>query len=376
MIVIGVTVVVSACLGAGAGGERVTVIVTDVGSFLAATVASAACAGAAWRASSQRRPWILLAIATGLWALGELTWSIYEVVLDQPVPFPSIADVAYLAGVPVAVVGLLGFAGVTAPGHRLRVLLDACMVAASLLFITWVLVLGSAWHGSAADAVLSRTITVAYPVTDVVLAAVALFIVQWGRSTDRRALTVLAVAMTVMASVDVAYTWLDTHGGYLSTDPISAGWLAAYLLIALAAQVSSSPAVGPDSGSTSESSVAFVLPYLPLALAAAFAAARVIGGGPLGPFLIVNLAGLVALVLVRQAVLTFELRSTLGALHVPRSRAGSPCAARQPDRAGQPLKLRSTHGDGDGRRAPPARDRVHRPRRVQAGQRPLRPRGR
>ena len=183
---------------------------------------------------------MLLAIATGLWAVGELIWSIYEVVLDRPVPFPSIADVAYLAGVPVAVVGLLGFAGVTRPGRRVRVLLDACLVAGSLLFITWVLVLGSAWRGSALDTVLSRTITVAYPVTDVVLAAVALFVVQWGRTADRRALTVLAAAMAVMACVDIAYTWLDTHGGYVSTDPISAGWLTAYLLIAVAARTSSS----------------------------------------------------------------------------------------------------------------------------------------
>lgn len=44
-----------------------------------------------------------------LWFLGEATWAIYEVLLKVPVPYPSVADVFYLAGYLPAAAGMVGF---------------------------------------------------------------------------------------------------------------------------------------------------------------------------------------------------------------------------------------------------------------------------
>ena len=71
-------------------------------------------------------------------------WSWYELRTGQ-VPFPALADLGFLAFVPLAVVGVLVFP--FAPHRTLRrfqVLLDGLIIAASLLFVSWSTTLGAA----------------------------------------------------------------------------------------------------------------------------------------------------------------------------------------------------------------------------------------
>ncbi len=64
-------------------GQRGVTAVDDIGEALAAAIAAAACAWAATRASGRvRLGWALMGISTGLWAAGEVVWSIYEVGLN------------------------------------------------------------------------------------------------------------------------------------------------------------------------------------------------------------------------------------------------------------------------------------------------------
>src|SRR5256885_16788488 len=61
-------------------GQRGVTAVDDIGEALAAAIAAAACAWAATRASGRvRLGWGLMGISTGVWAAGEVVWSIYEV---------------------------------------------------------------------------------------------------------------------------------------------------------------------------------------------------------------------------------------------------------------------------------------------------------
>ncbi|TMF67818.1 MAG: hypothetical protein E6I13_13205 [Chloroflexi bacterium] len=80
-------------------GQRGVTAIDDIGEAVAAAIAAAACAWAATRASGRvRLGWALMGISTGLWAAGEVVWSIYEVGLNVPTwassrPFllPSVA---------------------------------------------------------------------------------------------------------------------------------------------------------------------------------------------------------------------------------------------------------------------------------------------
>src|SRR5438445_6056651 len=56
----------------------------------------------------QRRAWTLLAVAFGLYAVGDIIWCVLEVGFGQS-PFPSIADGFYLSYYPLLAAGLLRF---------------------------------------------------------------------------------------------------------------------------------------------------------------------------------------------------------------------------------------------------------------------------
>src|SRR5205823_13645039 len=78
-------------------GDSAVTAIDDIGEAVAAGLAAAACAWAATRARGKDRlGWALIAVSAGLWAAGEVVWSIYEVGLGQ-VPYPSPADVGFLA---------------------------------------------------------------------------------------------------------------------------------------------------------------------------------------------------------------------------------------------------------------------------------------
>src|SRR5260370_11929348 len=84
-------------------GRRGVIAVDDIGEAVAAALASAACAWASTRSTGRDKwAWALMSISTGLWAAGEFAWSYFEVVLQIPTPYPSLADVGFLAAVPFA----------------------------------------------------------------------------------------------------------------------------------------------------------------------------------------------------------------------------------------------------------------------------------
>jgi hypothetical protein len=89
-------------------------------------------------------------------------------------PFPSVADVGYVGWALPASVGLVQLARGTPrrlPG--LRVNLDAVVIAGSLLFASWTLVLQSALSRSH-ESPWAKAVAVMYPLSDAVIAAMVL----------------------------------------------------------------------------------------------------------------------------------------------------------------------------------------------------------
>src|SRR5690606_5604232 len=120
------------------GGEHTGVVVADLAGVVAGAIATVATARRARRTDpATRGSWQLLALAAALWTLGELLWSVLDLRRDEP-PFPSVADTAYLLAVPFAAAALLGFARPPGRNVRLRSLLDGLLIAASSLFVCWI----------------------------------------------------------------------------------------------------------------------------------------------------------------------------------------------------------------------------------------------
>src|SRR5215469_16537891 len=52
----------------------------------------------AWRMRGQDRTgWLLIGAGTLCWGLGQIYWAYAELIVSQPTPFPSLADIGYLA---------------------------------------------------------------------------------------------------------------------------------------------------------------------------------------------------------------------------------------------------------------------------------------
>src|SRR6185295_19575600 len=94
------------------GGEgRVTTTVTDLSEVVLAALAVAATA---WRATRTRHlGWALISASCAAWLAGQLVWTWHEVVQEDLAPTTSLADVGFLAAIPLAFAGflLIGFRG-------------------------------------------------------------------------------------------------------------------------------------------------------------------------------------------------------------------------------------------------------------------------
>lgn len=283
------------------GGEWTTLVFSDLAAAGCALIAALVCVRT-WRieAPTRRRGWALLALATGSWAAGELVWSYYELIARQHVPFPSTADVMFLVGYPLAALGLLALP--TSPhqfSSRVRTILDALIVASSLLFVAWATFLGDLYRASEGPRI-GQVIGLAYPIADVVLASVAIFVVARARSGRRITLLLLAAGMLLLAVADGGFAYLTLSGTYETGMPIDPAWDIAYLLIALAA-LRHDPS-GPRPERADERSFGVLFPVLPVAMALVIAGFRKIDEGTVGVVMFWGLVAIVVLVVVRQLV--------------------------------------------------------------------------
>jgi len=304
--------VATGILWSGWGGPNTAMIIADTSAIVTALVGALIVLRHARIRTADRAAWTLLGAGMVLWGVGEVIWGYFEMVAGDDVPFPSVADIAYLGAVPFVVAGLLAFARGSGARFHLRTVLDGCLVSASLLFIAWALVLGPAFHVEDTD-LWAYAIGIAYPATDLLLAVLALAVVQWGGSRDRAALRMVAAALVLMAAADTAFTWMANNGTYTSSNPVAMLWPLSYLLLTWATRTEARPSSG--SRATAETGAELLTPYIPLLGAIAIATPRVLGGHALGSFLTINGIVIVTLVLVRQAVTAWDLRTTVAALH-------------------------------------------------------------
>src|SRR5947208_2511142 len=120
------------------GGPRVTTIVDDLGPLAAAALAVVLTArrGRVEADRITRLGWrILSASCVGL-AGGQLIGAVYEVVLQVPLPFPSIADVFYVSSTCLEIPVVLLLGGPMRQISRLRLLLDGSVVALGVLLVS------------------------------------------------------------------------------------------------------------------------------------------------------------------------------------------------------------------------------------------------
>lgn len=193
-------------------------------------------------AGPQRRAWRLLALGLGAWVLGDALWTLLERGLGLE-PFPSVADVAYVASYPLLAVGLVR-AFPAPPGRRPTWLLDALLVTSGPLLLLWLLVLEPTLSGWPADP-LGTVVGAVYPAGDAVL---LLLLARASTATgdQPRALRLTTWGVLAILLADelflLAPGWpaLDAQVHLLDTL-----WLLGYVLLACAARHASAGRAAP-----------------------------------------------------------------------------------------------------------------------------------
>jgi hypothetical protein len=305
---LGVTAFFAVWLGLNVGGDEVVLRVDDVGTFVAALVASVLCVAAARRGGGLSRLWWLFGAACAAWALGEFLWGLYELVLLKDVPTPSWADAAYLAAIPLAVAGLLSHPAMrNGATRRLRAALDGLVVATALLSLSWTLVLGPMAHSSDLSA-FGGVVNLAYPFGDVVLVFFVVLIVRRIERRDALVVWCLLGGLLAMALTDTVYAYVSQVKGFETGSLMDTGWIAAYVAIAVGAYCSRGTSVASRRAESSLPTPASFLAPFPPVLGALGVAAFQMGQGQRLDHVAwgVSLA-LVLLVLARQALLLKEL---------------------------------------------------------------------
>jgi diguanylate cyclase len=222
----------------GWGGQSHRTIISDA-SFLPLSLAGAILAWRTARAargdSRTRQAWVIVGAAFFCYWVGDTLWFYLENFRTAP-PFPSVADVFYLAFYPLLLIGLLRFpVGVRGKIDRAKFWLDSVTVLLSALMIVWFFVLGPIARTH--DSFFSKAISLAYPVGDLVLVfGIAAIMLRGPAESCRRALAILAMGLGLFVVADVGFAYYNLHSGYAGGDWPDSLWMVAQFLMVVAAQ--------------------------------------------------------------------------------------------------------------------------------------------
>ena len=216
--------------------DQATIDVDDIGEAVAAFIAAGSCALAASRNSGRTRlAWALFGASAFSWGIGEVIWSVYQVGLGVAVPFPSAADAGFLVAVPLAVLGVFAFTSApTRLATRSESVLAGAIVALSLLFVAWAFGLRQVYETSPATPA-AQFIGLAYPIGDIITATVLVVALRRARRAEVGRMVLLLGGLAFNALADSAFAFLTANGTYGALGSVlDTGWVAGYLLIALA----------------------------------------------------------------------------------------------------------------------------------------------
>jgi diguanylate cyclase (GGDEF)-like protein len=285
---------------------------TDLAQLVAAAAACATAARAAVRSTGRsRHMWLATSFACGAWAAGEAVWSWYEIGLHTDTPFPSLADVGFLLFPVGAAVALVVHPSPDSELARGRRILDATVGTAALALITWETALGAVL-AAGGETRLSLWVSVAYPLSDLLLLVLLLLTVSRGGGS-RTQLGLLAAGMAALSVSDSGFAYLTSTGAY-DGGVVDLGWIGGFLLIALAPLARSETAA--QTGRAKETEQLAFLPYVAVGAAGAVTVARVLLGDPPSPLQIGLVGVVVLLVLVRQYLTLRENAGLVGELAV------------------------------------------------------------
>ncbi len=170
-----------------------------------------------------RRTWWFFAAALLFFFLGDLSWTILESVLQQD-PYPSVADFFYLSLFPLIYLGLLSFPRKKLqPADVVQLLLQVGIITAAIGTFLWHFIFAQIISNG--EAPLSFVVSLSYPLGDVILLAMVLFVIF--RPNGRRFQIefnwiLLATLFQILA--DLYFSYLSANNLESTVNVFDGGW--------------------------------------------------------------------------------------------------------------------------------------------------------
>ena len=177
------------------------------------------------------QPWIILALGQLSFVVGDIIWTVYAALGEDP--FPSPADGAYLLGYPLLALGLgIAIRRRVSGGDRAG-LLDGAILATGAVVVWWTFVLGPLVAASDPEP-LSFAISIAYPIGDLLLLGLALGLVMTPGSKSA-SFRLLVANLVLLLIGDLVFNLQSLDGTYVDGGALDSVWLVGYVVFGMAA---------------------------------------------------------------------------------------------------------------------------------------------
>ncbi|MEV6212267.1 bifunctional diguanylate cyclase/phosphodiesterase [Kitasatospora sp. NPDC051914] len=200
--------------------------------MLSAATCPAIVAGVRMHGPAPAAAWYVLAAGTVPYAAADAVWGAYQ-VRGEEVPFPGPVDSLYLVAYLLFAAGLLMLTARPAGRAGWAGLLDAGIVTLGFATLSWVFILGPYTRSRLPP--LSLAVTVAYPVTDLVLLCLAARLVLTAGPRGPSFLLLVGWLVTTLGADALYYGTVATTGSAIGESVSEVGWMVSYACLGAAA---------------------------------------------------------------------------------------------------------------------------------------------
>ena len=210
-------------------------VTRDVIPFLIPLLAAATAFTAAFSGRAEDRSfWIFLGLGALVWGLGDIGFSIYGLLDYDAAGELTLADIGYLALIPMWGAALIVHPSRSRRGiDRFGNTVDGLVVFAFAATLTTAYVLVPALRDATNFG--GAVVNVAYPVADLALIAVLVSILTRSSGGMRPGDMLVALAAAVFVAGDIFYARLTLVGAYHVGSPVDLTWSIAFIGVAVAA---------------------------------------------------------------------------------------------------------------------------------------------
>ncbi|MEA2471531.1 MAG: diguanylate cyclase [Thermoleophilaceae bacterium] len=217
----------------GVGGPELDGPIRDWGSSAVYILVAGMVALRAVRIRQARAPWIAFAAGLSLYGAGNLLWALWLEHVPEP-PIPSVSDALWLSLYPCCYVGIGLLAATSTRRAPLSVWLDALVAGLGITAVGSALVFEPVLREATGDA-LAVVTNLAYPIGDLILAALVLGVLALRGWRPDRAWALLGSGFLVLCVADCLYLLQVAAGTSSSSILANVFYMSGVALIALAA---------------------------------------------------------------------------------------------------------------------------------------------